>query len=84
MSVLISWTEARAVSGLAQKPASACRASSAVRRSDLAGRSKKVPEFGDAVLQLRESLHQFGHALARGWGWTKSKWGDVPAGGRRA
>jgi hypothetical protein len=47
---------------LAQNPASACRASSALRRSDLAGRSKKVSKFGDSVLQVGQSLQQFGHA----------------------
>jgi hypothetical protein len=59
---LISCTEARAESGLAQKPASACRASSALRRSDLAGRSKKVSKFSDPLLQLGEPVEQIGHA----------------------
>jgi hypothetical protein len=62
LRVLISWTEERADSALAQKAASACRASSALRRSDLAGRSKKVSKFGDAALQLSESFDEIGHA----------------------
>ena len=60
-SVLISWTVVRALSGLAQKPASACEVSSVRSRSALAVRSKKVSEFGDAVLQLGESLDEIGH-----------------------
>jgi hypothetical protein len=59
---LISCTEERAASGLAQNPASACRVSSALRRSDLAGRSKKVSKFGDPLLQLGEPVEQIGHA----------------------
>ena len=50
MSVLISWTVVRALSGLAQNPASACESSRVRRRSALAVRSKKVSELGDAVL----------------------------------
>jgi hypothetical protein len=58
---LISWTVVRALSGLAQNPASACEASSARRRSALAVRSKKVSEFGDALLQLGQALDKVGH-----------------------
>jgi hypothetical protein len=59
---LISCTVVRALSGLAQKPASDWDASSVRRRSALALRSKKVSEFGDAVLQLCEALDEIGHA----------------------
>jgi len=52
----------RAVSGLAQKPASACEASRVRRRSALAVRSKKVSEFGDALLQFGEVFDEIGHA----------------------
>ena len=62
LSVLISCTVVRALSGLDQKPASACEASSVRSRSALAVRSKKVSEFGDAVLQLGEALDEIGHA----------------------
>jgi len=62
LSFLISWTVTRAVSGLAQKPASAWEASSWRSRSALVVRSKKVSEFGDAVLQLSEALDEIGHA----------------------
>jgi hypothetical protein len=58
---LISCTVVRALSGLAQKPASDCEASSVRSRSALAVRSKKVSEFGDALLQLREALYEIGH-----------------------
>jgi hypothetical protein len=58
---LISCTVVRALSGLAQKPASACEASSVRSRSALAVRSKKVSEFGDALLQLGEALYEIGH-----------------------
>jgi hypothetical protein len=63
---LISCTEARAFSALAQKPASACRASSALRRSNLAGRSKKVSKVGHPLLQLGEAVVQVGH-VAGSW-----------------
>jgi hypothetical protein len=46
---------------LAQNPASAWEASSACSRSDLAVRSKKAPEFGDATLQFGEALDEIGH-----------------------
>jgi hypothetical protein len=59
---LISCTVTRAVSGLAQKPASACEASRARRRSAFAVRSKKVSEFGDALLQFGEVFDEIGHA----------------------
>jgi hypothetical protein len=62
LSVLISWTVTRALSGLAQKPASAWDASSVRSRSALAVRSKKVSEFGDPLLQLGEALDEIGHA----------------------
>jgi hypothetical protein len=62
LSFLISWTVTRALSGLAQKPASPWEASSPRSRSALAVRSKKVSEFGDALLQLGEALDEFGHA----------------------
>jgi hypothetical protein len=51
-----------ALSGLAQKPASACDASSARRRSALAVRSKKVSEIGDAPLEVGEAVEEVGHA----------------------
>jgi len=57
----------RALSGLAQNPASAWEASSARSRSALAVRSKKVSEFGDALLQLGEALDEFGHAGDSRW-----------------
>jgi hypothetical protein len=63
LSVLISSTVARAVSGLAQKPASAWEASKACSRSALAVRSKKASEFGDAMLQLGQALDEIGHGL---------------------
>jgi len=47
---------------LAQKPASACEASSWRSRSALAVRSKKVSKFGDAMLQLSEAFDEIGHA----------------------
>jgi len=61
---LISCTAARAASALAQKVASDWRASRFFSRSDLAGRSKKVSQLGDPVLQLGQTIDQFGHVLA--------------------
>jgi len=52
----------RALSGLAQNPASDCEASRLRSRSALTVRSKKVSEFGDALLQLGEALDEIGHA----------------------
>ena len=69
LSVLISCTVDRALSGLAQNPASACDASSVRSRSALAVRSKKVSEFGDALLQLGEALDEIGHA-----GYSYGQW----------
>jgi hypothetical protein len=62
LSVLISWTVVRALSGLDQNPTSDWDASSVRSRSALAVRSKKVSEFGDAALQLGKSLDEIGHA----------------------
>jgi hypothetical protein len=64
---LISWTVVLALSGLAQNPASAWEASSARRRSALAVRSKKVSEFGDALLEPGEALDEIGHV---GYPWV--------------
>jgi hypothetical protein len=58
---LISCTAARAASALAQKVASDWRPSRSFSRSDLAGRSKKVSQLGDPVLQLGQTVDQFGH-----------------------
>jgi hypothetical protein len=63
---LISWTVVRALSGLAQNPASPCEASRVLSRSALTLRSKKVSKFSDALLQLGEALDQIGHADSRG------------------
>jgi hypothetical protein len=60
---LISWTVVRALSGLAQNAASACEVSSPRRRSALVVRSKKVSEFGDALLQFGQTLDEVGHAV---------------------
>ena len=46
---------------MAQKPASACEASRVRRRSALAVRSKKVSEFGDALLQFGEVFDEIDH-----------------------
>jgi hypothetical protein len=62
LRVLISWTEARAASGLAQNPGSACWASSALSRAALPDRSKKISEFGDSTLEFGEAIDEFGHA----------------------
>src|SRR5262249_33517266 len=56
-----SSTEARAVSGLVQNPASACCDSRKVRRSVLPGRSKEVSQLEDPVLQLCQTLDEIGH-----------------------
>jgi hypothetical protein len=59
---LSSWTVCRALSGLAQKPASAWDASSRRSRSALAGRSKKVSKFGNPMLQAGQALDEVCHA----------------------
>jgi hypothetical protein len=53
----------RAASGSDQKPASACRDSSAFSRSAFAVRSKKVSQLGDPVLQVGQALGQVGHVV---------------------
>jgi hypothetical protein len=52
----------RAASALVQNPASVCCASSAPSRSVLAGRSKKVSELEDALLERGQALEKIGHA----------------------
>jgi hypothetical protein len=52
---------------LDQKPASAWRDSSDLRRSALPGRSKKVSQLEDAVLQPGEPLGQIGHGRFSHW-----------------
>jgi hypothetical protein len=52
---------------LDQKPGSACLASSAVRRSAFPVRSKEVSEFGDAMLELGQTIGEVRHIAAPGW-----------------
>jgi hypothetical protein len=52
----------RAASALVQKPASVCWPSSALSRCVLAGRSKKVSELEDALLERGQALEKIGHA----------------------
>jgi hypothetical protein len=67
---LISWTEVRAASASAQKPGSACLASSAFSRSAFPDKSKKVSEFSHTALEIRQTVDELGHAndSLRGYG----------------